>query len=143
MLDNSTHQFVDTNILVYAHDVSAGSKHQQAKAVIHQLWDSKSGCLSVQVLQEFHVTITQKVSKPLDVESSAKIIEDLSFWRVYAPDIKDILSAIDLQHRYTISFWDAMVIWSAIQLDCEILWSEDLSSGQLYEGVQLLNPFDN
>jgi predicted nucleic acid-binding protein len=141
MSDNSAYQFVDTNILVYAHDKSAKGKHQQAKNLIQQLWNSGTGCLSVQVLQEFYVTVTQKVAQPLDTTSAARIVEDLSYWKVYAPNAQDVLGAIDLQQRYQLSFWDAMIVWSAAQLDCVTIWSEDLHPGQVYEGVQLLNPF--
>jgi predicted nucleic acid-binding protein len=141
MSDNLAYQFLDTNVLVYVHDKSAGKKHEQAKALIQKLWDSENGCLSVQVLQEFYVTITQKVAQPLSIESSKRIIEDLALWKVYAPEAKDVLGAIDLQQRYVLSFWDAMIVWSAAQLACNIIWSEDLNPGQVYEGVQLLNPF--
>jgi predicted nucleic acid-binding protein len=141
MSDDSAYQFLDTNVLVYAHDKSAGEKHEQAKTLIQELWNSGTGCLSIQVLQEFHVTITQKVAQPLSVESAARIIEDLAFWKVYAPQAKDVLRAIDLQQRYKLSFWDAMIVWSATQLACSIIWSEDLNPGQVYEGAQLLNPF--
>ncbi len=143
MSDKTAYEFLDTNILVYAHDKSAGDKHQQAKDLVQKLWDSGTGCLSIQVLQEFYVTVTRKVAQPLDVELAVRIVEDLAYWKIYAPDTKDVLGAIDLQQRYMISFWDAMIIWSAAQLRCQIIWSEDLNPGQTYEGVQLLNPFEN
>jgi predicted nucleic acid-binding protein len=141
MSAESSFQFVDTNILVYAHDAAAGEKHAQAKAVIHRLWDSGTGCLSVQVLQEFYVTVTQKVRHPLKSESAAQIVEALSFWRVYAPDARDVLSAIELQQHHQLSFWDAMIVHSAVQLGCQTIWSEDLNPGQVYAGVRVLNPF--
>jgi predicted nucleic acid-binding protein len=143
MSDNSTYQFLDTNVLVYAHDRSAGEKQKQAKTLIRDLWDSGTGCLSAQVLQEFYVTVMQKVVLPLDAQSAIRIIEDLAFWKVHTPGAKDVLGAIDLQQRYQLSFWDAMIVWSAAQLGCHIVWSEDLNPGQVYEGVQLLNPFQD
>lgn len=136
-----TFQFVDTNILVYAHGSSAGEKQVQAKALISNLWDSGAGCLSVQVLQEFYVTVTQKVRQPLQREVATQIVEALSFWRVYAPDAKDVLAAIALQQRHQLSFWDAMIVYSAAQLGCQTLWSEGLGAGRFYEGVRVLNPF--
>jgi predicted nucleic acid-binding protein len=135
-------QFVDTNVLVYAHDSSAGGKHKQAKALVQELWHTGMGCLSVQVLQEFYVTVTQKVKYPLELDVAAGIVENLSFWKIYVPDSRDVLGAIDLKQHYMISFWDAMIVWSAAQLDCRILWSEDLNSGQVCEGVRLANPFE-
>ena len=141
MIDRDARQFVDTNILVYAHDRSAGDKHMRAKELIGALWASEAGCLSIQVLQEFYVTITRKVEAPLNPQDAAKLVADLSAWRVHTPTIADLLSAIDIQQRYQLSFWDAMVIQSAMQLSCEALWSEDLNAGQEYGGVKLINPF--
>ncbi|MGB9791257.1 MAG: PIN domain-containing protein [Thermacetogeniaceae bacterium] len=134
-------QFVDTNVLVYAHDASAGEKHSRAKALIEELWQGGNGCLSVQVLQEFYVTVTQKVPQPLASETAARIIECLSHWRVHTPDPCDVLEAIDIQQRHRISFWDAMIIRSAEALGSEVIWSEDLNPGHQYGKVKVLNPF--
>lgn len=137
----SDNQFVDTNILVYAHDSTAGDKHEQAKTLVQTLWDTRIGCLSVQVLQEFYVIVTRKVPRPLPSPAAAGIIENLSAWQVFAPAAHDVLAAINMQQQYQLSFWDAMIIWSAIKLDCRTLWSEDLNMSQNYAGVQVLNPF--
>lgn len=134
-------QFVDTNVLIYAHDLSAGRKHSRARELIRDLWQSGAGCLSIQVLQEFYVNVTQKVAKPLAPEAAAQIVADLAAWHIHRPNVEDVLDAIRLQQRYHISFWDAMIIASAIQLDCETLWSEDLNPGQVYDQVTVLNPF--
>lgn len=134
-------QFVDTNILVYAHDSSAGPKYDRAQCLIRDLWESGLGCLSIQVLQEFYVTITRKVARPLPAEVAAQIIADLSVWEVHCPDAEDVLEAIRLQERHQVSFWDAMIIASAIHLGCETLWSEDLNPGQVYNKVRVQSPF--
>lgn len=134
-------QFVDTNVLIYAHDRSAGDKHNLAKDLIHRLWSSREGCLSIQVLQEFYVTLTRKVAKPLTSEVAAQLIHDLSVWQVHSPQAHDVLDAIQIQRLYTISFWDAMIITSAIRLNCQTLWSEDLNSGQMFDPVRVINPF--
>ncbi len=134
-------QFVDTNILVYAHDRSAGARHDTAAALIQQLWTERAGCVSIQVLQEFYVTVTQKVGRPLSSEAASQIIGDLAVWTVHRPNVNDVLEAIQLQTRKQTSFWDAMILTSARQLDCATLWSEDLNSGQNYEGVIVRNPF--
>jgi len=134
-------QFVDTNILIYAHDLSSGEKHTHARKLIQELWQSGEGCLSIQVLQEFYVNVTQKVPKPLAPEAAAQIIADLSVWQVHRPGVEDVLDAIRLQGRYQISFWDAMIIASAAQLGCHSLWSEDLNPGQVYDQVTVLSPF--
>jgi predicted nucleic acid-binding protein len=134
-------QFVDTNILIYAHDRSAGVKHTRARELVRELWQSGEGCLSIQVLQEFYVNVTQKVAKPLTPDVAVQIIGDLSAWQVHRPSVEDILDAIVLQRRYPISFWDAMIVASAIQLGCQTLWSEDLNPGQVYGTVTVTSPF--
>ncbi len=134
-------QFVDTNILVYAHDDSAGAKRDQARALVEQLWESRDGCLSVQVLQEFFVTVTRKIAKPLDAETAKEIIADLSRWHVHVPAADDVLGAIGIHQRTRISFWDAMIVRSAAEMGCAVLYSEDLNAGQEYSGVLVENPF--
>jgi predicted nucleic acid-binding protein len=134
-------QFVDTNVLIYAHDLSAGDKHARARSLMRDLWQSGEGCLSVQVLQEFHVNITQKVAKPLAPGVAARLIADLAVWQVHRPGVQDVLDAIRLQERYQVSFWDAMIVASAIQLGCRSIWSEDLNPGQIYDTVTVISPF--
>jgi predicted nucleic acid-binding protein len=134
-------QFVDTNILIYAHDISAGQKHARANELMRDLWQSGDGCLSVQVLQEFYVNVTRKVAKPLAAEAAAQIIADLSVWEVHCPGTEDVLDAIRLQNRCQVSFWDAMILVSAHQLGCHVLWSEDLNPGQVYGHVEVQSPF--
>ena len=134
-------QFVDTNVLVYAHDVTARDKHSRARALVGELWETRQGCLSVQVLQEFFVTTTRKIPRPLEASAAARIIDDLAHWHVHAPAAADVLAAIDIHQRTGASFWDAMILRSAKELHCEILHSEDLNSGQEYEGIQVRNPF--
>jgi predicted nucleic acid-binding protein len=141
MSGNSARQFIDTNVLVYAHDVSAGAKHARAQNLLEELWVSHNGCLSIQVLQEFYVTVTRKVARPLPIAEAAQIITDLSVWKIHAPQAEDVLGAIEIQQRYGIAFWDAMVVRSASRLGCQTLWSEDLNSSRAYEGVTVVNPF--
>jgi predicted nucleic acid-binding protein len=141
MSEPSSRQFVDTNILVYAHDASAGQKQSRAAHLIRDLWQSGEGCLSVQVLQEFYVTVTQKVAKPLAPEAAAQVIADLSVWHVHRPGVQDVLDAIRVQERYHTSFWDAMIIASALRLGCKEIWSEDLNPGQVYGELRVIDPF--
>lgn len=141
--DGSELQFVDTNVLVYAHDVSAGCKHARAKDLVEEIWQSRIGCVSVQVLQEFYVAVTQKVRKPLSVEVASRIVEYLSRWHVHVPEARDVLEAIKIQQRYSMSFWDAMIVRSAEVLGCKVIWSEDMNPGQNYGAVRVVNPFAN
>jgi len=141
MNDEPVRQFVDSNILVYAYDNAQGEKHTQAKALLLSLWESGLGCASIQVLQEFYVNVTRKSEFPLSPEDAVQVIHDFSDWTVHRPGIKDIISAIEMHQRHQISFWDAMILQSARQSGCGILWSEDLSDGENYAGVKVANPF--
>ena len=134
--------FVDTNLFVYAHDESAGRKREIARDLICELWEAHSGYASVQVMQELFVDLTRKVPKPLSEREAAALIEDLSAWTVHSPGVRDVLYAIELHERMEVSFWDAMILTSANSLGCRVLYSEDLSAGQTYDGVLVVNPFD-
>ncbi len=139
--DPKVDYFLDTNILVYAYDISAGQKHTLAAQLVQGCWDNENGCLSLQVLQEFFVTVTRKIMPPLDHQTARQIVADLTQWRLHAPKAADLLQAIDLQELYQLAFWDALVIQSAASLGCKQLFSEDLNHGQAYGTVQVVNPF--
>jgi predicted nucleic acid-binding protein len=141
MRGEASRSFVDTNVLVYAYDVSAGRKHDLARDLITELWDSRTGCISVQVLQELFVVLTQKVGQPMDAEGAQAIVSDLSTWAVCAPDAADVLEAIALNRQASVSFWDAMIVSCAAKLGCDTLYSEDLSHEETYAGVRVVNPF--
>ncbi len=134
-------QFVDTNILVYAYDLSAGRKHILAVQWMERWWEERTGCLSIQVLQEFFVTVTQKIAAPLTLPVARQIVADLAHWRLHVPEARDVLEAIDLQRDYRLSFWDAMALQSARRLGCRRFFSEDLEHGRSYGGIQVVNPF--
>ena len=133
--------FVDANVLVYAFDSSAGRKQQAAKALLERLWESNTGCVSMQVLQEFFVTVTKKVAKPLPVEDAKARVREFAAWRVFAPTPEDVLGAIDLHTQAKIGFWDAMIVLAAAESGCDVLWTEDLNDGQSLRGVRIRNPF--
>jgi predicted nucleic acid-binding protein len=133
--------FVDTNILVYAFDRLEVEKHAAAAELIKTLWQTKSGCLSTQVLQEFHAAVTRPKKQGLSLKESQEIISSFAYWPIYAPKPNDILQAIDIQSQYKLSFWDAMIVQSAAASQCELLYSEDLSHGQVIAGVCVVNPF--
>ena len=138
--DKDVH-FLDTNVLLYAHDMSAGEKQRQAAAIVTAMWQTGNGCLSIQVLQELYVNMTQKVARRLDKEMALQIIKSLACWRIHVPDAADIFKAIDIQIAHQISFWDAMIIRSAQAMHCQTLWTEDLQAGQVIAGVRTVNPF--
>jgi predicted nucleic acid-binding protein len=133
--------FVDTNILMYAHDTAAGDKHARARALVEQLWESRAGVVSTQVLQELAVNLRRKAKKALDAKATRDIVSDYLTWQVVVNGGESILEAIDLESRYQISFWDALVVHAAEASGAEVLYSEDLSDGQRYGTVRVTNPF--
>lgn len=134
--------FVDTNIFVYAYDRGSGQKQKLAKDLVASLWGSRRGCISIQVLQELFVTMTRKASTPSPPETAVQVITALSEWPHHVPVATDILEAIDIQQRYGLSFWDAMIVNSAGKTGCSVLWTEDLKNGQIYGSVTVCNPFE-
>ncbi|MBN2054541.1 PIN domain-containing protein [bacterium] len=134
-------EFIDTNVLVYAHDASAGRKRKKAAELLLRLTNDGGGVLSVQVLNEFCVTVTRKVTRPLSLEDVHGIISDFSCWPVHEPVVADTLAAIGIARRYGLNFWDALIVRSAVVLGASIIWSEDLNAGQEYEEIIVRNPF--
>lgn len=135
--------FVDTNILVYAHDRAAGIKHQQAQSVIEKLWRSGGGVLSTQVLQELCINLRRKTSRPLSVEETRRLIEDYSSWSIVTNTAESVLQALDIEFRYKISFWDALIVQAAASSGAAVLYSEDLGDGQTYGSVRVVNPLND
>jgi predicted nucleic acid-binding protein len=136
----SDRYFVDTNILMYAHDAAAGEKHRRAKALVERLWETRSGVLSTQVLQELAVNLRKRAGRPLDAKATRDLVADYLTWHVVVNGGESILEALDLGSRYRVSFWDALVIQAAQFSGAEVLYSEDLSDGQTYGSVTVVNP---
>jgi len=133
--------FVDTNILVYAHDLDAGDKHGLAVDIVSKLWESRNGVLSTQVLQEFYVTLTKKVSSPLSKLEARKLVQKYSNWQVVLNDPSMISQASEIEESYNISFWDALIVSAAYSQNVPTILTEDLSHGQYIEGILINNPF--
>jgi predicted nucleic acid-binding protein len=133
--------FIDTNILIYAYDVSAGFKNATAVRILSELWDSGRGVLSTQVLQEFFVSVTRKIPKPIDDQYAANIVRDFLRWEMVVNDGDSILEAANLAARYRFSFWDCLIVQAALKGGCDILLSEDLSDDQVIESMRIRNPF--
>ena len=132
--------FVDTNVLVYAHDLSAGVKHRRAQMLMEQLWESGRGVLSTQVLQELGVNLRRKVSRPLAIDELRLLIQDYSSWEVVTNTAESVIRALEIEHRYKTSFWDALILVAAESCGASTLYSEDLAIGQRYGMVQIVNP---
>ena len=136
----SVRSFVDTNILIYAHDVDAGAKHQVAKTVLRELWSQRSGVLSMQVLQEFYVNVTRKVASPLSKDVARLVVNSYSVWCIETTPA-EITTAFRIEDESRIGFWDALIVASAAKCGALRILSEDLNAKQVVAGVRIENPF--
>ncbi len=132
--------FVDTNILIYAHDLDAKAKHEIAKEVLRALWSSRTGVLSMQVLQEFYVNATRKISSPLSRKAARGVVNSYATWCVDTV-AEDIFMAFQIEDEARISFWDALILASARKAGAVRILSEDLNAGQRIVGIGIENPF--
>src|SRR5713101_7478335 len=104
--------FIDTNVLIYAHDIDAGAKHQAAKAVLRELWSQRTGVLSMQVLQEFYVNVTRKIASPLAKDVARLAVNSYSIWCTETTPA-EIAAAFRIEDESRIGFWDALIVASA------------------------------
>jgi predicted nucleic acid-binding protein len=132
--------FVDSNILIHAYDRDAGSRRDRARGICEQLWRERSGCLSVQVLQEFYVTVTRKLRTPVARAQARELVRAYGSWVVSPTAPETVLRATELSEATEIAFWDALIVAAAEQSGAEILYSEDLNDGQVIAGVRVVNP---
>jgi predicted nucleic acid-binding protein len=132
--------FVDTNILIYAHDRDAGQKHERARQLIEHLWTTGQGVLSTQVLQELCVNLRRRIAHPLPSAEIGKLIEDYLSWEIVVNAPPAILAALEIEARYKVSYWDALILHAAETCGAAVLYSEDLAKGQCYGAVEVVNP---
>jgi predicted nucleic acid-binding protein len=130
--------FLDTNILIYADDKAAPAKQRRAVELVTEHRRSHTGVVSLQVLQEYFVTVTKKLH--VDASIARRKVELLAEFDVASPDVADILAAIDLHRLHRFSFWDALVLRTAKQAGCSLLLTEDLQEREI-DGLQIVNPF--
>ena len=133
--------FVDTNILIYAHDLDAGIKHDSAVITLENLWEEETGILSTQVLQEFYVNVTRKILNPLSAAKARSILENYRSWQVEVNGPETILLASEIEERYLLSFWDALIVAAARNGKADKILTEDFQHGQRLEGILIENPF--
>ena len=133
--------FVDTNVLLYAYDRQAGERRARAATLLRALWQRGGGMLSTQVLKEFFVNVTRKIDPPLAPAKARVVIGDYCTWQVEQTGCDTVLHATELQERYALSFWDALIVAAAAQGGADTLLSEDLNAGQVIAGVRVVNPF--
>ena len=131
--------FFDTNVLIYADDKAAVAKQRQALELLAEHRRARTGVVSMQVLQEYFVTVTRKLR--VEPAIARRKVELLAEFDVAAPEVSDILAAIDLHRLHGFSFWDALVVRAAKQAGCGVLYSEDMQGAREIEGVRIVNPF--
>jgi predicted nucleic acid-binding protein len=133
--------FVDTNVLVYSRDASEPAKQRQAMAWMDHLWRRQTGRLSFQVLNEFYVTVTQKLQPGMEVHSAREDVRLLLSWGPTQLDARVLETAWRIQDRYKLSYWDALIASAAQTTDCRYLLSEDLQESLRIDAVEVINPF--
>jgi predicted nucleic acid-binding protein len=134
-------EFVDTNVLLYAYDGSQAERHSAARDLVTRLAQSRRGAISLQVMQEFYVNAVKASEVPGGTSEAIGYLEALSRWTVHSPLPSDAIAAAHISAERQLSFWDAMIVRSAEQLGCHVLWTEDLNAGQTINGVRVTNPF--
>jgi predicted nucleic acid-binding protein len=132
--------FIDTNILIYAHDIDARAKNDIAKAVLRELWSERTGVLSMQVLQEFYINVTRKIASPLSKDSARRVVTSYAIWCMETTPT-ELSSAFQIEDESRIGFWDALIVSSAVKSGATRLLSEDLNAGQRIAGILVENPF--
>lgn len=135
----SARSFFDTNVLVYSDDKAFPAKQRRAVELVAEHRRAGTGVVSLQVLQEYFVTVTRKLG--IDAAVARRKVELLAEFDVAAPDVADILASIDLHRLRGLSFWDALILRAAKQAGCRVLLTEDLQGQQEIDGVRVVNPF--
>ena len=133
--------FVDTNVLLYAHDAGNTLKQPIARALLEELWSDRSGVLSTQVLQEFYVVATRKFEPPMHRTEARELVGLYATWSVVQVDVEMILDAAALEANAKLSFWDALIVEAARRAGAMRLVSEDLQAGRQIAGIAIENPF--
>ena len=134
-------EFVDTNVVLYSLDADAGQRYEISVALLSRLLADRSGVVSVQVLVEFYQNAIRKFR--ITSEEAEAILEDFARWRLHCPDHRSVMSAIQLQRRYQLAWYDAMILNSAMESGCSILWTEDFQDGQRFGDLVIRNPYKN
>lgn len=133
--------FVDTGILMYAHDAAAGAKHRRAKSLVEDLWHSGSGVISTQVLEELCINFRRRTERRPDWKITREIVKDYLSWEVIVNTDQSVVEALEIERHRGISFWDALIVHAAERSGAAVLYSEDLSDGQVFGPIRVVNPF--
>ena len=135
----SARSFFDTNVLIYTDDRAAPAKQHRALDLVAEHRRAGTGVVSLQVLQEYFVTVTRKLH--VEAQVARRKVELLAEFDVAALGLPDILAAIDLHRLHQFSFWDALILRAAMQTGCAVLFSENMQQAREVDGVRIVNPF--
>ncbi len=133
--------FVDTNVVVYRFDTTEPEKQDRAEHWHEHLWRFRTGRVGVQVLEELYSSLTRKLDQPMPAAEARTVVRSLSAWNPVPVDVRTIEGAWRLQDRFSLSWWDALIVSAAQVAGCRHLLTEDLSHGQELDGVQVVDPF--
>ena len=133
--------FVDTNVLLYAYDNKPDHRCKVAKEPVGQLWDSGTGVVSTQVLQEFYFNATKAYKLAMPRTQARRTLALYARWRVIPTDAQLIMAASLLEEEHTISFWDALIVQAALRASATFLVSEVLQDGRRFGSLTVRNPF--
>ena len=134
--------FVDTNVFVYSRDSRVRAKQERANEWLGFLWDTRRGRLSRQVLQEYYTTVTRKLKPGMAPKDARADVRALFHWLAPVEPAALMESAWDLQDRFSLSFWDALIVGAAEHLGCAFVLTEDLPTGQDLGGIEVVSPFE-
>jgi len=134
--------FVDTDVFVYARDASEPLKQPRAHAWLEQLWSHRTGRVSVQVLNEYYVTVTRKLDPGLSRPEARADVQALMVWDPVPIDEDLVRRAFGLEDVASLSWWDALIVAAARQSGCRFVLSEDLPTGQIIDGMRIVSPFE-
>lgn len=133
--------FVDTNVLLYADDGADPAKHQRAREWLAVLWVRRCGRLSTQVLNEYYVNATRKLTPPIKQGDARAEVRRYQHWKPWQIDHQTVETAWAIEARFQLNYWDALIVASAQQQGCRYVLSEDLRHHQQIDSVQILDPF--
>jgi predicted nucleic acid-binding protein len=133
--------FVDTNVLVYVRDRTDEDKQRLAAEWLAALWETRLGRLSVQVLQEYYITLAMKLKPARTAEEVREDVIALHAWRPATINLETIERAWEFEDRFAFSWWDSLIVAAAVRMRCRYLLSEDLQDGQVVDGLTIVSPF--
>jgi len=132
-------EFVDTNVILYSCAADVTPKHDLSVELLARLFAERTGVLSVQVLMEFYSNATRKFR--MTSQEAEAVLDDYADWQLHRPDYSSVIGAIHLQRRHKLSWFDAMIVNSALETGCSVLWTEDLNDGQRFGDLVIRNPY--